>query len=73
MFEIFSPEPGQQPLFPPDPVEALIERRAAEIMAEIQQMVRAAHEAIDRRIAFYHRSLAQKRRFARYRALHQQN
>lgn len=69
MFEHVYPAPGQQPLFPPDPVEALIERLAAEAHAEIARMVAAALEAVDRHIAFIHRSRAQRRRFERYREL----
>lgn len=71
MFEPLYPVPGQQPLFPPDPVEVLIERLAAEADAEIKAMVRSALEEVDRRIAFIHRSRAQRRRFERYRQLEQ--
>lgn len=48
-------------------LDALIERRAAEILEEIRLMGDAAREAIDRRTAFFRRSEGQKRRFARQR------
>jgi glutathione S-transferase len=69
MFEDQYPKPGQQPLFGRDPVEAAIERVAAEALAEIQSAVRVAHEEIDRRLAFIRRSQSQRRRFERYRQL----
>lgn len=70
MFEHLYPQPGQQPLFPPDPVDALIERLAAEALAEAHALRLRAEEEIQRRLAFHRRSAAQRRRFARYRALH---
>ena len=50
-------------------LDALIERRAAEALAEIAKMGRAAREDIDRKLAFFRRSQGQKRRFARARLL----
>lgn len=73
MFEHIYPQPGQQALFKPDPVDVLIDRLAAEAHAEIQRMTRVAREEIDRRIAFYHRSRAQQRRFERYRVFHRKD
>jgi len=74
MFESFYPYPGQQEIvFPVDPIEALIERRAREALAEIEQMKVRALEAIDRRLAFHKRSQGQRERFARYRSLHRKD
>lgn len=60
-------------LFPPPAHEMLIERRAAEIHAEIKAMAAHAHaatkESFDRIQAFQNRSRAQRRRFLRYRLL----
>ena len=48
-------------------LDDLTEQRAAEILAEIAKMGRAAREDIDRKLAFFRRSQGQKRRFARQR------
>lgn len=59
----------QEDMFPTPDFEQLIERRAAEIRAEIAVMAARAIEEIDRRLAFFNRSQAQRRRFERYRQL----
>lgn len=57
----------------PFPVDALIEHIAAEAHEEIKLMAVLAREAIDERFrhvnAFVNRSIAQRKRFARVRAL----
>lgn len=56
-------------MFPPPAHEVVADRLAEEFLAEIAAMGRRAMERIDRGIAFFNRSQAQKRRFERYRRL----
>lgn len=50
-----------------DPVDALVERRAAEAIAALRQDCERAREEVSRRFAFINRSRAQKRRYERSR------
>lgn len=59
----------QTELFPLPSFYAAIDRLAEQYHAELHALAVHALEEIDRRIAFFHRSQAQKRRFERYRRL----